>query len=84
MLLCALNDDHEVNSSNSDLEFERQIRLKQDEIEKLQGDLNAAKVCEEAKDSDMVDSKQKFEKYIADYARQVINVISMNCIYDYS
>lgn len=39
--LADMNQQNELNSSHSDMEFENQIRLKQTQVDKLQGELDA-------------------------------------------
>ena len=69
--LAALNEQHEMNSTNSDLEFESQISLKRGEIERLRSELDAARLSFEKKDSELAETKKNYEKFIADLTKQV-------------
>jgi len=69
--LAALNEQHEMNSTNSDLEFESQISLKRGEIDRLRSELDAARLSFEKKDFELAETKENYEKLIADLTKQV-------------
>ena len=91
--LADINQQNELNSSHSDMEFENQIRLKQAHVDRMQGELDAlqerltrmaddgegrmAEVSRQmaAKDGEILELRQRYEQDMAEYYRQVSQML---------